>query len=162
MRQCPICQKNFTPSSRHIKCPACRENEYKARFNKHCTCGKLIQQHSRSCIACNNKKNKGKYFGAFRYITNQGYVYIREREHPRAIKNNGLVFEHILIMEKRLGRYLLPNENVHHKNGIKKDNRNENLELWVKGQPNGARARDLIVYAKQILELYGDDESKYI
>lgn len=135
MRICISCNKNFIPSSRHLKCPACREKEYKRKHNNRCVCGKLIQKHSRNCIICNNNKNIGKYSGITRYITNQGYVYVRAREHPRAVKNNGLVFEHILVMEKRLGRYLLPNENVHHKNGIKTDNRDENLELWVKGQP---------------------------
>jgi hypothetical protein len=38
--------------------------------------------------------------------------------HPRAGKAN-YVFEHILVMEQVLGRYLLPEESVHHRNGIR-------------------------------------------
>lgn len=156
MKQCPECNSNFTPSSRHRKCPACRERGYKSRFNKTCFCGKLIQQQSSNCVMCSNKE---KIIENYRYITAGGYVYVRDRKHPRA--NNGRVFEHILVMEKRLGRHLLPKENVHHKNGIRTDNRDENLELWVSVQPSGARVSDLVAYANGILELYGNDKRKY-
>ncbi len=54
------------------------------------------------------------------------------------------VFEHRVVMEQILGRPLLRQEQVHHKNGIRDDNRPENLELWVSW--TGQRVDDLIEF----------------
>ena len=63
--------------------------------------------------------------------------------------------EHRHVLELRLGRKLLPNENVHHVNGLRDDNRLENLELWVKSQCKGQRVADKLAWAKEILRIYG-------
>jgi hypothetical protein len=67
------------------------------------------------------------------------------------------VLEHILVMEEKLGRKMLPDEEVHHKNAVRSDNRLDNLELWTRSQPAGARVSDQVKWATEILRLYAPE-----
>lgn len=62
--------------------------------------------------------------------------------------------EHRTVMEDYMGRKLEGDENVHHINGVRTDNRIANLELWNTSQPSGQRIADKVAWAKEILERY--------
>ncbi len=85
----------------------------------------------------------------------RGYISIYIPDHPKA-NSNGYVAEHRLVMEGVLGRSLRSEETVHHKNGVRNDNREENLELWSTFHPYGQRVEDKLKWAKEILATYGD------
>ena len=90
-------------------------------------------------------------------VNNNGYEILYEPENPNANKN-GLVLIHRKVMSEFLGRPLLRTEQVHHKNGIRNDNRLENLELWNYAQPIGQRIEDKIEYAVEILKQYAPEK----
>lgn len=87
-------------------------------------------------------------------ITKHGYRQIIKKNHPNAWRN-GALFEHIFVMSNYMKRPLYEKETVHHINGIRNDNRIENLELWSHSHPHGQRVEDKIRWCKEFLEQYG-------
>lgn len=55
-------------------------------------------------------------------------------EHPKGNTHNGYIAEHVLVMEKLLGRFLFDNEIVHHLDGNRSNNLPENLEVMTRGE----------------------------
>lgn len=149
-RNCKECGKRFkySYSNRRRVCSSCTHVKYK----RPCVdCGKPVFHGSNRCNKCHNLEhfeNGGMY--------TSGYKLVKQHGHPRAWKN-GYVYEHILVMEQKLKRSLVPGENVHHKNGIRHDNRPDNLELWIRPQPTGIRATDAVAWAQEVLELYAPE-----
>jgi len=105
-----------------IKC-SCGCNEFIHSINKLGKPARFKNHHN-----SNNPETHAHWKGG-RIINSQGYVLIYKPKHPFCTRD-GYVREHRLVMEEHIGRYLEPNEIVHHKNGNIKDNRIENLELY--------------------------------
>lgn len=85
-------------------------------------------------------------WGSDRRVSKDGYVWVRV--------GGAIVSEHRHVMEGVLGRQLNKGESVHHKNGVRDDNRPENLELWTTAPRFGQRASDMVEWAKEILRRY--------
>ena len=118
--------------------------EYQKRWTKEhqhpcADCGKPIGKYSIWCGSCSAKRSSQPTFGkdnphwkGGRNRTRGGYIQIwvspGDFFYPMTTLK-GQVLEHRLIMAKYLGRCLHRWEIVHHKNGIKDDNRIENLQL---------------------------------
>lgn len=103
-----------------------------------CDCGKIVyRQYSkvisrlvRSCGCLRGKcKSRDPKLEKGTYKRSDGYIRKLARDNPNA-DYDGYVFEHRLVMENKIKRYLEPMEVVHHINGLRDDNRLENLILF--------------------------------
>lgn len=94
----------------------------------------------------------GKKTTSFGYV----YVYLEDKSEFISMCANGVgtnyVAEHRLIMAKHLNRPLTKKETVHHKNGIRNDNRIDNLEIWSSNHQSGQRLEDQIIWAIELLQ----------
>lgn len=112
-RECGWCGKSMTMSP------------FRATIQKYCswTC----QMEGRRTKALDRIHN-----GRRAHQGPQGYVWVWEPDHPASY--GGWYPEHRILMEQQLGRRLETTEHVHHINGIKDDNRLENLSVLTAGE----------------------------
>lgn len=140
-KPCRHCKTTFSPKERHsLYCDECLK-----RLD--CTmCGSRLNVHfnrvaarRRKCVACHlltasETAPKGERAGNWnggRHKTVNGYIVVRQPDHPNSMKS-GYVLEHVLLISEAIGRPLEKGEVSHHVNGIKDDNRLENLRLMSK------------------------------
>lgn len=153
-KECVLCHKQFkTRFVKEEKCYRCHDSGYYE-------CQECFKPKTKSgifCRRCSSLKRSGaghhNWKNFSRRPTRGGYADIYMPGHPRAQQN--YVAEHIYVMEQHIGRFIFLPETVHHKNGIRDDNRLENLELWASKHPPGQRILDQILWAEKFLEEYG-------
>lgn len=102
----------------------------------------------------NSRETSSNWKGG-RIVGTYGYIYLYRPGHPHASSNN-YVAEHRLVMEEKIGRYLEPNEAVHHIDGDKSNNSIENLALVTRRAHmmlHKQQLRDMLAMQVKIREL---------
>jgi len=163
-RICWICQKEFTTTVPNQKacndCPKKRLEIWyrKKRFIPCPRCGKPMFKNSKHkmCRVCYKlfavKENSPAWKGGRRY--SNGYIEVLCHSHHRAHKS-GYVFEHIKVWEEHFGKHLPDAWIIHHLNGLKDDNRIENLLAMPRSVhcPSSIPSVILDAYKKRIRNL---------
>jgi len=116
----------------NTKCETCGKEFHRkpSQINraKHIYCSKECINYSLVAEGINLRENNGNWRGG-EIVTNRGYKKILVGSHPRADRD-GYVLEHILVMEKSIGRLLTKKEVVHHIDHNKLNNNIKNLMLF--------------------------------
>ncbi len=122
-------------------------------------CLKIHKYCKNLCRGCYEFKKRG-IFGkrhnskpGFGCLRKDGYRILSRSNHPNATKS-GRILEHVFVMSEYLGRPLEKHERIHHLNGIRNDNRIQNLELWTTSHPSGQRVEDKLKWCKEFIKKY--------
>lgn len=134
----------------------CRVEENGERCGKPHAARLMCQMHYRRWTVYGDATTVKYEYGLNRP---ERYKLIYKPGHPNA-NSGGMLSEHRFVMSEFLGRPLTANENVHHLNGNRRDNRIENLELWNKSQPSGQRVEDKVAWALEMLTAYAPNKLK--
>jgi hypothetical protein len=176
-RACVTCATEFRPTGPAARfcskacrfgtasCESCGE-----AFTKRPTQGAKSPRDNRFCSqSCRWKAAKRRdEYG--RYVSDEGYIVLDKRWSSKPsskglkggyvrldLRRDGRMLEHRYVMQQVLGRKLLADETVHHVNGVRTDNRPENLELWASKHPPGQRVAQLVDYAVELLQRYAPE-----
>lgn len=132
------------PAVRRSRIPQTRLCQLDGCNNAHLSKG-LCRKHYKRFKKWGDPNKRGRVKGQG-HVNKQGYVEV--------VENGKKYRQHRRVMEDYLGRPLVSDETVHHKNGVRSDNRIENLELRVGSHGQGILVEDALAWADEIIKRY--------
>lgn len=149
---CEICKKEIDPRSKMCyKCRAKYNNSFKGKKHTETTKEKIGIKSAEKFTEEFKEKVYRKRLRGTKWISQYGYMYVKDYDHPNRNKHNQ-VFEHIKIMSEHLKRPIDKGEIIHHINMDKTDNRLENLYLYTNRKEHQEGHHSLNTLAKELLE----------